>query len=165
MHYVFFCIAVISTSLAIGQFPPPEPVVMDNESEVLSRPALVHEIVFLFQPYAYLIGVGTFMHLLLSMFTLPTWLRWSIAIALPTGLSFGHHLWWLDYVERNNIHHPVSITMTEALLANLISFTISFGVVSLAMRWIFRKNWPADNNTLNRSRGPGGLAHRFTDDR
>jgi hypothetical protein len=157
MHYVFFCIAVISISLAICQVPPPEPIAMDNGSYVLSRPALVHEIAFMLQPHAYLIGVGTFMHLLLRMFTLTTWLRWSIAITLPTALSFGHYLWWLDYVERNNIHHPVSITMTEALLANLISFTISFGIVSLAMRWIFPSNHPrelaqtktADNNAMH----------------
>lgn len=117
---------------------------MDSENNFVSQPKAAHLLFYHLRPYASVVGVSTFMHLVTAMLAFSGRLRWLVAVCIPTAVALGYHLWWLDYVAKNNNYYPAFFSLTDVLILDLALFSVGFYVVSVTMHFFFGETFASD---------------------
>ena len=127
-RYLLVCVAMIAACLTFMQIPVPPPTVTGINGDVESAPSAIRSILYNFWGVAYVGAISIFMHAICSVLGMKNFARCIVSILVPTTFAFAYHLWWADYIRRNDIHYPITISPSAVFVINLISFTIGTSV-------------------------------------
>ena len=128
-RYLLLCTAMIAACLALLQIPAPPPSVSDISRNIESGPNIIHTILFKLGGVAFVCAISIFMHAVCSIFGLKNVMRRLISILLPTVVLFAYHLWWLDYIQRSEFHHPITVSPSTVLVIDLVFFAIGTAAI------------------------------------
>ncbi|QEG21980.1 hypothetical protein MFFC18_18410 [Mariniblastus fucicola] len=130
IRYLLFCITLIAACIAIWQFPKTEP----NPANGVDYSFLIN-----FRPIGLIASVTIFMHVACDAAGLTSVPRWLVAILTPSLAMLGWWLWWVTRINQSNVHHPITIGPFEVLIIHLVTFTISFAIISGALSLV--RSW------------------------
>ena len=121
IRYLLFCVLLTAACIALWQYPESEP----NLTNGVDYSFLIN-----LRPIGLIAAVTIFMHVACDAIGLTSFTRWLMAILPPSIAMLGWWLWWVARIKQSNAHHPITIGPFEVLIVHLVTFTISFAVIS-----------------------------------
>ena len=125
-------VALIAIGIAVWRYPMPEFRDLDAGNGV------PYSHIVNLRPVGIVGAISIFMHLLCRLFNFKYLAKWSFSILVPTSLNVGGHYLWMSTLAYDERPRTV-ISPTEALVFNLVLFTIGFVAVVVLLDVILPK--------------------------